>query len=154
MDLDVKYLGVSFDLPLWGLLILSARAPEVVDGLHNDEATQAAMNADANWGMILKIGKLAYEGVEGGCPFKVGDWIFFEDFHPQADKIHDELVYEIPDTRIRKRINDPWLFEPYLNFVTQLPILAERVAKKREALKQRAIEMGIYPEVELTDDIR
>jgi hypothetical protein len=56
MDLDVKYLGVSFDLPLWGLLILSARAPEVVDGLHNDEATQAAMNADANWGMILKIG--------------------------------------------------------------------------------------------------
>lgn len=154
MDLDVKYLGSSFRIAGWTLLIMPPPAGQE-GNWELDQASQALITADANWGMVLKVGDRAYEDNPGGCPYEPGDWVWFEDFHPQGRKAPEELVYFIPDTRILCALEEYWLFEPYLKFAPQLPLMAERAALKREELAERAIAMGLHPNPqEITNDIR
>ncbi len=163
MDLDVKYLGTSKKLCGWSSLILAAPAPEKVGSLYMDEGAQNAMNADANWGMILKNGDRGWEDNPKGVAFQPGEWIFFEDFHPQARMIHDQRVYFIPDTRLMSGLPVPHTFEPYVDFYSTLPSIAakareteKRVAEKWKAVQEDMARLGHFEYLikDESDDIR
>lgn len=137
MDLDVKYLGTSLTLPSWSLLLLAAPAPEKIGSLYVDEGAQNLMNADANWGMVLKIGDRAFEDNPKGVCYKPGDWVFFEDFHPQARMVHEQRVYFIPDTRVMCGIPFPETFEPYVDFYNMLPGLELKALETTERVNAK-----------------
>jgi co-chaperonin GroES (HSP10) len=137
MDYDIKYLGTPIRLPGWALLILGAPAPDVIGGIMISDDAKRSMNFDANWGLVLKVGDRAYEENPGGSPYKAGDWVIFEDFHPEARYIHDTLVYFIPDSRVCGALPEPESYEPYVNFVATLPEIEQRAIHKREMLMAR-----------------
>jgi len=139
MDLDIKYVGTSVRIPSWSILILGAPAPEKIGQILLTEGSRASMNFDANWGLILKVGARAFEEeAYKEPPFKAGDWVMFEDFHPEARKINDTLVYFIPDSRVIAALDDPLTFEPYLNFKDVLPSIEQAALDFRNALIKRS----------------
>lgn len=137
MDLDITYLGTSFKLPDWHVLILGAPAPEKYGDFLVAPTSRNSMQATANWGLILKIGKRAWEKLPEGSPYKPGEWVMFDDFHPQARLSNGQVVYFIPDTRIMCGLEEPHTFEPWLDFRVQLPVLRDKMAQKRKDLLKR-----------------
>lgn len=137
MQYDIVYLGTSIDLPGWSLLVLGAPAPTHIGGILLSDDVIKSMNFDANWGLVLKVGDRAFEADPNGCPYKPGDWVIFEDFHPEARYIHGVLVYFIPDARVIGKLPEIETFEPYLNFREVLPEMEERASELRKSLLLR-----------------
>lgn len=138
MDYTRRYLGTSIRIPSWSLLILGAPAPEKIGGILISEDAKRSINFDANWGLILKIGDRAFEeNKEDRHPYKPGQWVMFEDFHPEARFLNETLVYFIPDSRIICELDEPETFEPFVNFFQTLPEIENRAAEKREHLLAR-----------------
>lgn len=139
MDLDIKFLGTSLRMPSWSLLVLGAPAPEKIGQVLITESARASMNFDANWGLVLKVGDRAFEDESyKEKPYKPGDWIMFEDFHPESRLINGLLVYFIPDSRVIAALDDPETFEPYLNFKDVLPGLESQALELRKSLIERS----------------
>lgn len=142
MNYDVMYLGTSLRIPSWSVLILGAPAPKQINGILVSEGDKRNINFDANWGLILKIGDRAFEDNKGNpTPYEVGQWVMFEDFHPEARFINETLVYFIPDTRIICELEEPTTFEPYVTFYPTLDELREKAAAKRESIARAMNEL-------------
>jgi len=141
MNYDVVYLGTSIRMPSWSLLILGAPSPDKVGGIYLSEDAKKSMNFDANWGLVLKVGDRAFEATDGTpneSPYKAGDWVMFEDFHPEARYINKTLVYFIPDSRIICALDDPQTFGPFLDFEETLAPIREDARILREELLNRS----------------
>jgi hypothetical protein len=91
--------------------------------------------------MVLKIGDRAYEEV--GNPYKPGDWVSFEEFHPQSRMINGVKVYFIADSRIMIKQKDLSTWDCYLLFEENLKKIREHASRWRNmSLDERKRNAG------------
>lgn len=141
-DLDIIYLGMKTYVPLYEVLILATPPIREMKGLKQSDATSDSMQMSADYGMILKIGGHAYEEIKDDnkkrlpCPYKTGQWVSFEEFHPQARKDNGLLTYCIADSRIIRAYDDLEHWDVYLLFEKNLKKIRERAAKWRSMTRK------------------
>lgn len=133
-DLDQIYLGTKISVPLWELLILAPPGISMMQGLVQTSFSTDSMKQSANYGMILKIGDHCFEevknkdGSRAECPYKTGEWISFEEFHPQSRKVNGVMVYYIADSRIMGRHDELDTWDCYLLFEDKLKRIREHAS--------------------------
>lgn len=139
-DLDVVYLGTKIDVPLWEVLLLAPPTIKSMQGLEQTDATSDSMRLSADYGMVLKVGDLAFsevlkdqvkEGKELKPPFVPGQWVAFEEFHPQSRNINGVMVYHIADSRIMSSMNELDMWDCYLLFEENLKKIRAYAAQWR-----------------------
>ncbi len=148
-DLDIVYLGVEVNVPLFEILLLAPPPIREMKGLVQSDATSDSMQLSADYGMVLKVGGHAYEEVKDAdnkrapCPYKPGDWVSFEEFHPQGRKYNGVLTYCIADSRILNSVPDLEHWDVYLLFENNLKKIRERAVNWRNmSRKERFLAAG------------
>lgn len=133
-DLDIIYLGTKLRVPLWEMVLLASPGIHEMGGLIQTDHTQDSMIMSADYGMILKMGDHCYEEV--GNPYKTGQWVSFEEFHPQSRRINGVLIYFIADSRIMAEQAELETWDCYLLFEEKLKKLREHAAEWRSMSRE------------------
>lgn len=148
-DLDIIYLGMEVDVPLWEVFLLAAPPMSEMLGLTQTDATRDMMRMSANYGMILTIGGHTYEEVldenkkRAPCPYRTGQWVAFEEFHPQSRKYNGVMTYCISDSRVMKSIKELDMWDCYLLFEENLKKIRDHAAAWRSmSRRERKLNAG------------
>lgn len=140
-QLDVEYLGMTIDVPLWDVLVLGAPLIKEKDGIVLTGWSQDMVQEKCQWGLVLKLGERAYEkarDAEGNAPYKPGDWVFFNPIQHQSLRANNVLAHFVPDGAIVARIPSPKEWEIFHEIKDQLVLMREDMLWKREDLIQRS----------------
>ena len=142
-QLDVEYLGMTIDVPLWDVLVLGAPLIKEKDGIVLTGWSQDMVQEKCQWGLVLKLGERAYEkarDAEGHAPYHPGDWVFFNPIQHQSLRANNVLAHFVPDGAIVARIPSPKEWEIFHEIKDQLVLMREDMLWKREDLAQRSKE--------------
>jgi co-chaperonin GroES (HSP10) len=137
MDLDVLYTGTTVDVPLWDCLVLAPPLIKERNGILLTDWDQDRVKEKGNWGLILKLGERAFEKEKektGDTPYHTGEWVFFQEYHPESRYVNDTMVYFIVDGRISGRIPDVKTWKVFHDIRDELEKMKIDAASKRSEL--------------------